>query len=314
MFSIIIPLYNKEKYISKAIQSVLDQSYSEFELIIVDNNSSDSGLQKAKEFKDERISFYTEFNKGVSFARNRGISEAKHPYICFLDADDYWLKDHLINFKNLISEYPDSGLYSNSYRIVESNGEIRNRVLNETIESDTFLLKNYFKEVSSGDSPVNVDVVCIPKNILLEFGGFPTHIDYGEDSLLWSRIFLKYPFALSNYVGAVYVRTADNRSDIPEKLCIELPVVKEFEKLLEKKEADIYEKDIRAFISKQLFLNLVSCIKVSKMKQARMFARDPRINNFPHQGKLSFVKFLSITPAFFAHLFFFILVKLGLVK
>jgi glycosyltransferase involved in cell wall biosynthesis len=314
MFSIIIPLYNKEDYISKAIQSVLNQTFSEFELLIIDNNSTDSGLSKAKEFNDYRIKFYSEFKKGVSFARNKGISEAKFDFICFLDADDYWFEDQLLNFNKLILKYPNAGLFSNNYRIIEASGSVRERILLESSNDETFLLDNYFKQVSFGDSPVNVDVVCIPKKVLIEFGGFPTHINYGEDSLLWSCIFLKYKFALSNYVGAVYVRSATNRSDIPEKLCEELPVIKEFEKLLQKKEALIYQNDIRSFIAKQLFLNLVSCIRAGKMKQARMFANDSRIKYFSHKNKLIFVKILAFFPAFLANFIYLILFKLSFVK
>ena len=90
MFSIIIPLYNKEKYIVNTIKSVLNQSFSKFEVIVVDDGSSDNGVNAVKKIDDSRIKIITQKNQGVSAARNNGIKNAKYEYIAFLDADDLW--------------------------------------------------------------------------------------------------------------------------------------------------------------------------------------------------------------------------------
>ena len=314
MFSVIIPLYNKELYIQKAIQSVLNQTVSDFEIIVVDNNSTDLSFEKAKSISDPRIKFVSEKTKGVSSARNKGIQEAKFEYICFLDADDYWLENHLSHLKNLIQTYPNAGLYANSYLIVESNGSQRERIFSQSLEGEIIVLKNYFKEISFGDSPIHIDAACVPKSVLLEMGYFKPEIHYGEDSLLWSLIFLNYPIILSNFADVVYVRSADNRSDTPEKLCIELPVVKELEKLLEQQNASKFQNDIRACIAKQLFLNLVSCLKTGRMKEARKFVTDERISYFPSTFKLKFLTVLSYLPGFITKFILVLLYKLKLVK
>jgi len=110
MVSVIIPLFNKEVYIKKCIQSVLAQTYSNFELIIVNDGSTDGSLLKVLEFVDSRISFLTQENSGVSIARNNGVSVSKHDYIAFLDADDWWEPTFLEEMKALVETFPDAGI------------------------------------------------------------------------------------------------------------------------------------------------------------------------------------------------------------
>ena len=94
-FSIVIPLYNKEPFIEKTIQSVLDQTFKDFEIIIINDGSTDKSLGEVECLNDERISIFTIINQGVSHARNHGIHKAKGHYIAFLDADDYWESEFL---------------------------------------------------------------------------------------------------------------------------------------------------------------------------------------------------------------------------
>mgnify|MGYP000079277661 CR=1 FL=1 len=81
--SVVIPLYNKEKYVKRAINSVLNQTYQEFEIIVINDGSSDNSEAKVKEINDNRIKLITQENAGVSAARNRGIKEAKYELIAF---------------------------------------------------------------------------------------------------------------------------------------------------------------------------------------------------------------------------------------
>ena len=90
MFSVIIPLYNKEKSVSSTLQSVLNQTFKKFEVIVVDDGSTDGSYDVVKQFKDERIRLIQKENGGVSSARNRGIQETKYDHVAFLDADDVW--------------------------------------------------------------------------------------------------------------------------------------------------------------------------------------------------------------------------------
>jgi len=94
LVSVIIPAYNAENYIEKAIQSVLEQTYPNFEVIVIDDNSTDRTVDVVREFRDERIKLLVnEQNMGPSYSRNRGIIEAKGEWIALLDSDDWWDKD-----------------------------------------------------------------------------------------------------------------------------------------------------------------------------------------------------------------------------
>src|SRR5690625_3750960 len=104
-----ISLYNKEKHITKTINSVLNQTYKKFELIIIDDGSIDRSLEVVEKFNDSRIKVFTFENNGVSVARNLGIEKAKYNYIAFLDADDEWEENFLFNVKKLIQTYPECG-------------------------------------------------------------------------------------------------------------------------------------------------------------------------------------------------------------
>ena len=95
LFSVVIPLYNKENHIQKTLNCVLSQSFTNFEIIIINDGSTDNSLKKAEDIKDSRIFLYSIKNQGVSNARNYGIKKANSDYICFLDADDFWYNNHL---------------------------------------------------------------------------------------------------------------------------------------------------------------------------------------------------------------------------
>ena len=96
MFSVIIPLYNKSHTIERALKSVLNQTYKNFEAIIVDDGSTDNGIEIVNKYtSDARIKILKQKNQGVSIARNEGVKNSLYQYIAFLDADDEWEKDYL---------------------------------------------------------------------------------------------------------------------------------------------------------------------------------------------------------------------------
>ena len=119
-FSVIIPLYNKEDYIKNTLKSVFNQSFQDFEVIIVDDGSTDKSLQIVKQFIDDRLKVYIQKNQGVSVARNFGIEKAKSEYIALLDADDLWYENHLFELKKLIEIFPDAGLFCTNHEIKRS--------------------------------------------------------------------------------------------------------------------------------------------------------------------------------------------------
>jgi glycosyltransferase involved in cell wall biosynthesis len=111
-FSIVIPVYNKENFISKTIESVLNQNFTDYELIIVNDGSTDQSEAEILAFKDNRIQYFSKKNEGVAFSRNFGIEKATADYICFLDADDYWYPNFLETIHRYSLELPEQKVFA----------------------------------------------------------------------------------------------------------------------------------------------------------------------------------------------------------
>lgn len=211
LFSIIIPLYNKGNFIVNTIQSALNQTYDDFEIIIINDGSTDNSLEKLKQFTDSRITIFTIENQGVSHARNFGISKASADYISFLDADDLWLPNHLESLSHLIEAYSGCGLYANAY--VKKMGDITLESYYKNIPNNwKGIVENYF-ESSLTSSIAWTSAVVVPKEILIKLNGFDEKITLGagEDTDLWIRIALNCKVAFNNHVAAIYNLHADNR-------------------------------------------------------------------------------------------------------
>ena len=123
--SIVIPLLNKGPHIQRALQSVMDQTIQNFEIIVVDGGSTDYGPDVVKEFNDPRIRFIQQKGTGVSTARNQGVSISQSDFIAFLDADDEWMPHHLETIQKLRKEFPQAGAYTTAYKIQEASGKVR---------------------------------------------------------------------------------------------------------------------------------------------------------------------------------------------
>ncbi|MCK4248925.1 MAG: glycosyltransferase family 2 protein, partial [Candidatus Omnitrophica bacterium] len=116
--SVIIPVYNSEKFIRETIESVLNQTYYDFEIITVDDGSTDKSADIINSFNDKRISYVYQKNQGISGARNTAISESKGEYIALLDHDDLWLPQKLEKQIPLLENNDKVGLvYSDCYNV-----------------------------------------------------------------------------------------------------------------------------------------------------------------------------------------------------
>lgn len=203
-FSVIIPLYNKAPYVAKTIKSVLGQTFVDFELIVIDNGSTDGSERIVVDFNDTRLSVHRlEKNIGVSNARNLGVSISHAPYITFLDADDWWEPSFLEELDKLIERYPNAGIYGTGYWIVK-NGEKRIApigVKKDFIEGEINYCQVYAKTLCM---PLTSITVALPRKIFDETDGFPANINLGEDFMLWLYIALRHKVVflnkpLSNY-------------------------------------------------------------------------------------------------------------------
>ncbi|KFB02376.1 hypothetical protein IA57_01720 [Mangrovimonas yunxiaonensis] len=212
-FSIIIPLYNKEHYVKNTIKSVLSQSFNDFEIIVVNDGSTDNSLEVIKTFKDQRISVFTTKNQGVSSARNYGIKKALANYIAFIDADDHWYGNHLENIAALINDFPNCGLYAMAYEKRYGDKVYKSKYSNIPPNKPwRKILTNYFSH-NLNNAIAWTSACAVPKKILIELNGFDESITLGagEDTDLWIRIALKYPIAFNNQVTAAHNLHAENR-------------------------------------------------------------------------------------------------------
>ncbi|MDA9126054.1 glycosyltransferase family 2 protein [Flavobacteriaceae bacterium] len=196
VISVIIPLFNKEQFIKKTLLSVLNQTFSDFEILLINDGSTDGSIDIVTSFDDERITLYTTKNKGVSHARNYGISKSNSDLIAFLDADDLWESNHLENLHRLYTSFPNCGLYATAYSKQFFNGKKMKAHFNG-VSSDHFgVIEDYFL-ASIIDSIAWTSAVLIPKKTILEIGGFDEEMRSGQDTDLWVRIALKKLVAFS---------------------------------------------------------------------------------------------------------------------
>ena len=206
MFSVVIPLYNKQQTIDRAVRSVLNQTVQDFEIVVVNDGSTDRGPEVVEAITDPRIRLVHQMNQGVSAARNRGVAESKAELTAFLDADDFWEPGFLEEISVLCGSYPGCGIYATRYSFCR--GEDRwpaiVRLLSGLDEGDRGLLRDYFKVASISHPPVCSSATCVRKGALLEVGGFPVGVTSGEDLLTWARLAVRHPVAYSMRVQATF--------------------------------------------------------------------------------------------------------------
>lgn len=206
-FSVVIPLYNKAPYVVKAIESVFSQTFADYELVIMDDGSSDNSSAVAAKAIEGRTNcqFYRQQNAGVSMARNNAVARSKGDYLCFLDADDWWAPTFLEEMDRLIDEFPDAGIYGTGYMIVN---ETRHKTRIAPIGVKTGFEQGYINYCQvyarTLAMPLTSISVAIPRHIFFEMHGFPKMVKLGEDFLLWARIALKYKVAFLNRPLAYY--------------------------------------------------------------------------------------------------------------
>lgn len=204
-FSVIIPLYNKEDFIFDTLNSALNQAFIDFEIIIIDDGSTDNSYHVVSQFKDSKIKIIHQSNQGVAAARNTGIKSAKGQYIALLDADDLWQKNHLFELKKQIDFFPDVGLYCNNYNIYYTKDIKRKTIFNINYNSDCLIINDYFK-ASIIDSIAWTSAVAFNKKKFKAIGEFDKNLITGQDTDLWIRFALKYHVCFNPTVTASYIK------------------------------------------------------------------------------------------------------------
>lgn len=205
MISVIIPLYNKEASIATALRGVLAQTYQDFEIVVVDDGSTDGGAAVVENYGDPRIRLVRQENAGVSAARNRGIEEAKGEYVAFLDADDEWLPGYLNTQFELTQKFANCDVFVTNYEFHNEDGIVTPTIINNlSFLSEDGVMDNYFKVASSSSPPISTISIMIRIDSIRSIGGFPVGVTLGEDLLTWARLACKYSIAYTKRPLAIY--------------------------------------------------------------------------------------------------------------
>lgn len=209
-FSIIVPLYNKADYVRKALESILTQSYTNYEVVIIDDESTDNSLSIVNDFvktvESGKWKVESQPNSGVAVARNNGVAASEGEYMCFLDADDWWKSTFLEEMDRLIAEYPDAGIYASNY-IYYKPGKTH-----VALNLERGYINYPEAYLQSGSMPVTSITTCMPRKVFDEMRGFPVGIKLGEDFLLWAKTALHYKVAFCEKPLAYY------NNDVPASL------------------------------------------------------------------------------------------------
>jgi len=205
MISIVIPLYNKEKEIQNTLNSIFNQTFQDFEIVIVNDGSTDHSVEVVKQINDSRIRLIEQVNQGVSAARNTGIKEAKYDYIALLDADDEWKPTYLETQLDLINSFAECSVFACAYEFRRGEKTIQLILNRIPFEGEKGILSNYFEVASCSHPPICSINIVAKKEAFLAVGGFPVGIKSGEDLLTWARLAVRYEIAYSLKNLAVFI-------------------------------------------------------------------------------------------------------------
>lgn len=212
MFSVVVPLYNKELSIQNTINSVLNQTNQNFEIVVIDDGSTDNSAEKVRAIKDPRVRLIQQKNQGVSAARNRGIKESRYEWVALLDGDDLWEVHHLEEVTKMMKQYPNEKIYVTSFKYSDNR-----EMFKHTRDKDIFLVKNYFQEAVL-ESLIWTSIIVINKECFQNIGCFNAGLTRGEDMDLWIRLAKQYSIVKSSKITATYRIDAENRTSLSKDL------------------------------------------------------------------------------------------------
>lgn len=196
--SVVIPLYNKGPYIEEALASLLAQTHVEWEVIVVDDGSSDDGAQRVRACRDTRVRLISQANGGVSRARNRGIAEARGELVCFLDADDWYAPAYLQTQVGLAQAYGQESFFATGFRGFTAGSDMRLADA-PAAPSQAELVDDFFARRSRHWPFFCTNSVAVRRLALLALQPcFPEGEPFGEDQDLWFRLAERHRLVLTD--------------------------------------------------------------------------------------------------------------------
>ena len=191
--SVVVPLYNKAPHVEAALRSILAQSFTDFEVIVVDDGSTDGGAEIVAGITDPRLRLLRQDNAGAGAARNAGIAAARGRWVAFLDADDLWYPDKLARQLAALARSPELVWAAGAFmRIVDNQPTQPPRVLDESWFADEEVIRDALL-ILAGGRPIWTGTVMVRRDVLLELGGFDPTLRTGQDTLLWVRLAIRHP-------------------------------------------------------------------------------------------------------------------------
>lgn len=246
MISVVIPLYNKEKYIGRAIRSIMNQTYQQFEIVVINDGSTDHSAAVVEQIGDSRIRLISQENAGVSAARNSGIEASKYDFIAFLDGDDEWKTNHLEVIVDLMDKYPSCGVFATSYYFYKENETPSLPILpaHFSFSGEDGVLDNYYRLASGTDFPIHMSSYVVRKSEIQKIGSFPVGIPSGEDVITLAKLFAVCDFAYSKQPTSLYYLSYEPKNERPIQMI--KPLDKAFDNLLQTAK---HRKGVRRFVS-----------------------------------------------------------------
>ena len=194
--SVIIPLYNKARYIGRALDSVFAQTYHDYEIIVVDDGSTDNGGEIVRQYSDTRLRMICQANAGPGAARNRGIGESSAGFLAFLDADDEWMPEFLQKSLAMLRNNPDCGLTASAYLLGEDRISTDTMFKKRGMTNGPWQIRKGMsvEEIRSAFYIFNSWAILCRRMVVEKYGGFcsKNHCDYGEDTYLWLQVMFNH--------------------------------------------------------------------------------------------------------------------------
>lgn len=201
MFSIVMPVWNKRPFVEATLASVLAQDRPDFELIAVDDGSTDGSFEILHAVRDPRVRLIAQANAGPGAARNAGIEAARSDWIAFLDADDLWLPDHLAELDRIRARHGDAGLIAASY-FTARNGRHPDAAAGRTAGRIGPI--DFLAALAGGTRPFTTSSCAIQRQVYRDLGGFGA-FPSAQDCEYWARIALERPIAVSSRRTVIYL-------------------------------------------------------------------------------------------------------------
>ena len=229
-YSVVIPLYNKGKSIKRTLQAAIAQSLQDYEVIVVNDGSTDNSLATVKSVDDPRLRIIEQENQGVSVARNTGILEASGDFICFLDADDIWYPHYLETIDRLTSAYPESDIFVTSYRVLLDGEKER---FSTRLSPEEGCLPSYWETLRTSYDFVWTSAAVFRREALLAVGLFLPGEKVGQDLDVWARVAERNPrVAYSAKVCVDYDRCAESNARVSNKIAASKAFIGDLERQL----------------------------------------------------------------------------------